>query len=149
MISLYQRLDQAFKEAIKNQQPVTAATLRLLKSAIHYREVDARRQLTEAELQAIINTQAKQRREAMAEYTKAGRPELAKKEEEELSVLLSFLPPQLSQAEIEAEVVGVIAELGASGPKDLGKVMKGAMARLSGRADGKVIQEIVRQRLGS
>lgn len=149
MISLYQRLDQAFKEAIKNQQPVTAATLRLLKSAIHYREVDARRQLTEAELQAIINTQAKQRREAMAEYTKAGRPELAKKEEEELGVLLSFLPPQLSQAEVEAEVAGVIAELGANGPKDLGKVMKGAMARLSGRADGKVIQEIVRQRLGS
>jgi uncharacterized protein YqeY len=149
MISLYQRLDQAFKEAIKNQQPVTAATLRLLKSAIHYREVDARRQLTEAELQAIINSQVKQRREAMAEYTKAGRPELAKKEEEELGVLLSFLPPQLSQAEMEAEVAGVIAELGASSPKDLGKVMKGAMARLAGRADGKVIQEIARQRLGS
>ena len=67
MTTLYQRLDQAFKEAIKNQQPVTAATLRLLKSAIHYREVDAGRQLTEAELQAIINTQVKQRREAMAE----------------------------------------------------------------------------------
>jgi uncharacterized protein YqeY len=149
MISLYQRLDQAFKEAIKNQQPVTAATLRLLKSAIHYREVDARRQLTEAELQAIINTQAKQRREAMVEYTKAGRPELAKKEEEELGVLLSFLPPQLSQEELEAAVIGVINELGASGPKDLGKVMKGAMARLAGRADGKVIQEIARQRLGS
>jgi uncharacterized protein len=149
MISLYQRLDQAFKEAIKNQQPVTAATLRLLKSAIHYREVDLRRQLTEAELQAIINTQGKQRREAMAEYTKAGRPELAKKEEEELGVLLSFLPPQLSQTEVEAEVAGVIAELGASGPNDLGKVMKGAMARLAGRADGKVIQEIARQRLGS
>jgi uncharacterized protein len=149
MISLYQRLDQAFKEAIKNQQPVTAATLRLLKSAIHYREVDARRQLTEAELQAIINTQAKQRREAMAEYTKAGRPELAKKEEEELGVLLSFLPPQLSAEELAAEVAGIIVELGARGPKDLGKVMKGVMARLTGRADGKVIQEIVRQRLGS
>jgi len=149
MISLYQRLDQAFKEAIKNQQPVTASTLRLLKSAIHYRELDARRQLTEAELQAIINTQVKQRREAMAEYSKAGRPELAKKEEEELSVLLSFLPPQLSPEEMAAEVAGVIAELGASGPQDFGKVMKGAMARLTGRADGKVIQEIVRQRLGS
>jgi uncharacterized protein YqeY len=149
MTTLYQRLDQAFKEAIKNQQPVTAATLRLLKSAIHYREVDARRQLTETELQAIINTQVKQRREAMAEYNKAGRPELAKKEEEELSVLLSFLPPQLSSEELSAEVEGVIAELGASGPKDFGKVMKNAMPRLTGRADGKVIQEIVRQRLGS
>ena len=149
MTTLYQRLDQVFKEAIKNQQPVTAATLRLLKTAVRYREVDAGRRLTEVELQAIINTQVKQRREAMAEYTKAGRPELAKKEEEELGVLLSFLPPQLSQEELAAEVAGVIAELGANGPKDFGKVMKSAMARLSGRADGKVVQEIVRQHLGS
>ena len=149
MISLYERLDQAFKEAIKKQQPVATSTLRLLKSAIRYREVDVKRPLTEAELQATINTQAKQRREAIAEYVKAGRPELAKQEEEELSVLLSFLPPQLSPEEMAAEVAAVIAELGATGPNDLGKVMKNAMARLAGRADGKMIQEIARQRLGS
>ena len=148
-MSLYQRLDQALKEAIKNQQPVATSTLRLLKSAIRYREVDVRRPLTEAELQATINTQAKQRREAIAEYTKAGRPELAKREEEELSVLLSFLPPQLSPEEMAAEVHAVIAELGATGPNDLGKVMKNAMARLAGRADGKVIRDIAQQRLGS
>ncbi len=148
-MSLYQRLDQALKEAIKNQQPVATSTLRLLKSAIRYREVDVRRPLTEAELQATINTQAKQRREAIAEYTKAGRPELAKQEEEELSVLLSFLPPQLSPEEMAAVVNAVIAELGATGPNDLGKVMKNAMARLAGRADGKVIREIAQQRLGS
>jgi hypothetical protein len=148
-MSLYQRLDQALKEAIKNQQPVATSTLRLLKSAIRYREVDVRRPLTEAELQATINTQVKQRREAVAEYTKAGRPELAKQEEEELSVLLSFLPPQLSPEEMAAEVNAVIVELGATGPNDLGKVMKNAMARLAGRADGKVIREIAQQRLGS
>ena len=149
MTSLYERLDQALKEAIKNQHPVATSTLRLLKSAIRYREVDVRRPLTEAELQATINTQVKQRREAIAEYTKAGRPELAKQEEEELSVLLSFLPPQLSPEEMAAEVHAVIAELGATGPNDLGKVMKNAMARLAGRADGKVIREIAQQRLGS
>ena len=148
-MSLYQRLDQALKEAIKNQQPVATSTLRMLKSAIRYREVDVRRPLTEAELQATINTQVKQRREAMAEYNKAGRPELARQEEEELSVLLSFLPPQLSPEEMAAEVNAVIAELGATGPNDLGKVMKNAMARLAGRADGKVIREIAQQRLGS
>lgn len=148
-MSLYQRLDQAFKEAIKNQQPVATSTLRLLKSAIRYREVDAKRPLTEAELQATLNTQVKQRREAMAEYLKAGRPELARQEEEELSVLLSFLPPQLSPEEMAAEVAAVIQELGATGPNDLGKVMKNAMARLAGRADGKVIREIAQQRLGS
>jgi uncharacterized protein YqeY len=148
-MSLYQRLDQALKEAIKNQQPVATSTLRLLKSAIRYREVDVRRPLTEAELQATINTQAKQRREAIAEYTKAGRPELARQEEEELSVLLSFLPPPLSPEEMAAAVNAVIAELGATGPNDLGKVMKNAMARLAGRADGKVIRDIAQQRLGS
>jgi len=148
-MSLYQRLDQALKEAIKNQQPVATSTLRLLKSAIRYREVDVRRPLTEAELQATINTQAKQRREAIAEYTKAGRPELARQEEEELSVLLSFLPPPLSSEEMAAEVAAVIAELGATGPNDLGKVMKNAMARLAGRADGKLIRDIAQQRLGS
>jgi uncharacterized protein YqeY len=128
---------------------VAASTLRLLKTAIRYREVEVKRPLTEAELQATINTQVKQRREAVAEYTKAGRPELAKQEEEELSFLLSFLPPQLSPAEMAAEVAAVIAELGATGPNDLGKVMKNAMARLAGRADGKVIREIAQQRLGS
>jgi uncharacterized protein YqeY len=148
-MSLYQRLDQAFKEAIKKQQPVAVSTLRLVKSAIRYREVEVKRPLTEAELQATLNTQVKQRREAVAEYLKAGRPELAKQEEEELSVLLSFLPPQLSPEEMAAEVAAVIAELGATGPNDLGKVMKNAMARLAGRADGKVIREIAQQRLGS
>jgi uncharacterized protein len=148
-MSLYQRLDQAFKEAIKKQQPVAVSTLRLVKSAIRYREVEVKRPLTEAELQATLNTQVKQRREAMAEYLKAGRPELARQEEEELSVLLSFLPPQLSPEEMAAAVAAVIDELGATGPNDLGKVMKNAMARLAGRADGKVIREIAQQRLGS
>jgi len=149
MKSLYERLDEAFKGAIKQQQPVAASTLRLLKSAIRYREVELRRLLTEEELQATVATQAKQRREAIGEYTKAGRPDLAKKEEEELGVLLSFLPPQLSIEEVEAAVSQIIQELGASGPKDFGKVMKAAMARLAGRADGKLIQEIARQHLSS
>ncbi len=149
MTSLTQRLDQAFKVALKERQAVALSTLRMLKTAIRHREVDLKRQVTEAELQAVINTQVKQRREAISEYTKAGRPDLANKEEEELSVLLSFLPPQLSPAEVEAEVVRIIQELGATSSKELGQVMKSAMASLTGRADGKVVQEIVRRRLGS
>jgi len=147
MSLLAQRLDQAFKEALKGQRATELSTLRLLRTAIRHREVDLKHQLSEAELQAVISSQAKQRREAMAEYQKAGRPDLAKKEEEELEVLLSFLPPQLSPEELEIEIAQVITELGASGPQDLGKVMKGAMSRLAGRADGKVVQEIVRRRL--
>ena len=149
MTSLSQRLDQAFKEALRGKQAVALSTLRMLKTAVRHREVDLKRQVTEEELQAVIATQVKQRREAISEYTKAGRPDLAHKEEEELSVLLSFLPPQLSQEELEAEVSRIIQEVGATGPKDLGKVMKSAMAHLTGRADGKAVQEIVRRHLGS
>lgn len=149
MISLYQRLEEAFKSALKGQQAVALSTLRMLRTAIRHREVEIKRRLTEDEVQAVIVSQGKQRREAMAEYTKAGRPDLAQKEEEELKFLLSFLPPQLTPEELEAEIGQIIAEVGASSPKDLGKVMKNAMARMAGRADGKVIQEIVRRRLSS
>ena len=140
MTTLKERLDQAFKEAIKGQQAVALATLRMLRTAVKHREV---------ELKAVIASQAKQRREAMSEYTKAGRPDLAHQEEEELKILLSFLPPQLSPEELESEIARLVMEVGASGPRDLGKVMKHAMAALAGRADGKLVQEIVRRRLGA
>ncbi len=149
MISLYQRLDDAFKGAMKGQQAVALSTLRMLRSALRHREVELKRKLTEDEVQSVIAGQAKQRREAMAEYHKAGRTDLAHKEEEELSILLSFLPSQLTQEELESEISRIIAEVGASGPKDLGKVMKSIMARVAGRADGKVVQEMVRRRLTS
>jgi uncharacterized protein YqeY len=149
MISLKERLDQAFKDALKGQQQTALSTLRMLKTAIRNKEVEVKHPLEEAEILAVINTQAKQRRDAVAEYQKAGRQDLASKEEEELSILLSFLPAQLNPEELEAEVVRIITQVGASTPKDLGKVMKTAMAELAGRADGKVVQEIVRRRLGS
>ena len=149
MISLTERLDQAFKDALKGQQQTALSTLRMLKTAIRNKEVEVKHPLEEAEILAVINTQAKQRREAAAEYQKAGRQDLASKEEEELSILLSFLPAQLNPEELEAEVVRIITQVGASTPKDLGKVMKTAMAELAGRANGKVVQEIVRRRLGS
>jgi len=149
MISLKERLDQTFKEAIKGQQQAVLSTLRMLKTAIRHKEVELIRPLAEAELLAVINTQAKQRRDAMAEYRKAGRQDLAGKEEEELNILLSFLPAQLSPEAVETEIGRIIAQVGASAPKDLGKVMKVAMAELAGRADGKMVQEIVRRRLGA
>lgn len=149
MISLKERLDQAFKEALKGQQHTVLSTLRMLKTAIRNKEVGLKHPLSEAEILTVINSQAKQRRDAAAEYQRAGRQDLASKEEEELSVLLSFLPAQLTPEELEAEVVRIIAQVGASTPKDMGKVMKTAMAELAGRADGKVVQEIVRRRLGA
>jgi uncharacterized protein YqeY len=149
MISLNEQLDQAFKKAIKGQQQTVLSTLRMLKTAVRHKEVEVKHPLSEAELLAVINSQAKQRREAIAEFSKAGRPDLANKEEEELKVLLSFLPAQLNPEAVEAEVVRIIAQVGASSPRDLGKVMKTAMAELAGKTDGKVVQEIVRRCLGA
>jgi len=149
MIPLNKRLDQAFKEAIKGQQQTVLSTLRMLKTAVRHKEVEVMHPLTEAELLAVINSQAKQRRDSITEFSKAGRRDLANKEEEELSVLLSFLPAQLNSDDVEAQIVRIIAQVGATSPKDLGKVMKTAMAELAGRTDGKVVQEIVRRRLGA
>jgi uncharacterized protein YqeY len=149
MISLKARLDQAFKDAYKGQQPVLLSTLRLLKTAVRHKEVELKRPLTESELLAVVNSQAKQRREAAAEYRRAGRQDLADKEEEELNLLLSFLPAQLSPEEVEAEVGRIITALGAGSPKDLGRVMKAAMSELAGRADGRLVQEVARRRLGA
>jgi uncharacterized protein YqeY len=149
MIPLNERLDQAFKKAIKGQQQTVLSTLRMLKTAVRHKEVEVKHPLTEAELLAVINSQAKLRRDAITEFSKAGRTDLASKEEEELSVLLSFLPAQLSSEEVEAAVVRIIAQVGATSPRDMGKVMKTAMAELAGKTDGKVVQEIVLRRLGA
>jgi hypothetical protein len=147
MSTLLERLDQAFKESLKGHQEVALATLRMVRTALKNRQVELKRPLTEDEVQGVVAAQAKQRREAIAEFVKAGRADLARKEEEELQFLLSFLPPQLSPEELEAEIARIIADVGAASAKDLGKVMKAAMAQLSGRADGKLVQEIVRRRL--
>lgn len=149
MRSLTERLDQAFREALKTKQQTVLSTLRMLKTAIRHKEVEVKHPLNDTEVLQVINSQAKQRRDAMAEYQKAGRQDLAQKEEEELNILLSFLPAQLTPEELEKELARIISQVGAQSPKDLGRVMKAAMAELAGRADGKVVQEIVRRRLGA
>lgn len=146
-MSLQEEIDAAFKAALKGQDAIKLAALRMLRTALKNRAVELRRPLTEAEILAVINSQVKQRREASAEYRRGGRPDLAEKEEEELQFLLSFLPAQLSPAELETELRAIIAEVGATGPGDVGRVMKVAMTRLAGRADGKVVNDLVRRLL--
>ena len=146
-MSLQDELDAAFKAALKNQDTLKLSALRMLRTALKNRAVELRRPLAEPEILAVINSQVKQRREAIAEYKRGGRPELAHKEEEELQFLLSFLPAQLSGEALEQEVAAVIKELEAHSPEDLGKVMKAAMARLAGRADGKEVNAIARRLL--
>ena len=147
-MSLLDEIDHCFKTALKNQDRLKVSTLRLLKTALKNREVQERRSLTEAEVIAVVNSQVKQRRDSISEFKRGHRSDLAQREEEELTFLLSFLPQQLSAAEIRRELEGIMAELGAAGPGDLGRVMKAAMARLAGRADGKEVSLLVKEMLG-
>jgi uncharacterized protein YqeY len=147
-MSLLDEIDHCFKTALKNQDRLKVSTLRLLKTALKNREVQERRSLTEAEVIAVVNSQVKQRRDSISEFKRGHRSDLAQREEEELTFLLSFLPQQLSAAEIRRELEGIMAELGAAGPGDLGRVMQAAMARLAGRADGKEVSLLVKEMLG-
>ena len=147
-MSLLDEIDHCFKTALKNQDRLKLSTLRLLKTALKNREVQERRALTEAEVVAVITSQVKQRRDSIAEFTRAGRSDLAQQEEEERKFLLSFLPQQLSAEEIRSELEGIISELQAAGPGDLGRVMKAAMVKLAGRANGKEVNELAKKMLG-
>ncbi|AEB10670.1 GatB/YqeY domain-containing protein [Desulfobacca acetoxidans] len=146
-MSLLTEIDNGFKTALKNQDRVKLSTLRMLKAALKNRQVQEKRALAEAEVVAVITSQVKQRRESIMEFTRAGRSELAQKEKEELEFLLSFLPQQLTVEELRQELTAIMRELGVTGPGDLGKVMKIAMPKFAGRADGKEVNRLVKQLL--
>jgi hypothetical protein len=147
MMSLLDEIDHCFKTALKNQDRLNLSVLRLLKAALKNRQVLERRSLTEAEVLGVINSQVKQRRDSIMEFKQAGRSDLAQKEEEELRFLLSFLPQQLTVAEIRRELEIIITESGAAGPGDLGRVMKVAMAKMAGRTDGKEVNKVAKELL--
>lgn len=138
---------QDLKAAMKAREKNRVDVLRLLKARIKNLEIDKGRALTGEEEIQVLQSAAKKRKEAIDLYEKGNRPELAEKEREELAVIQSYLPEQLSREDVEREIVLIVEETGASSMKDLGKVMKEAMARLKGKADGKLVQEIVRSKL--
>ncbi len=123
------------------------STVRLLLAAMKQKEVDERVELTDADVLAIIDKMVKQRRESIAQFEKASRQDLADKEKAEIAVLGGYLPQRLTEAEIQAEIGSVIAETGASGPKDMGKVMAVLKPKLAGRADMGQVSNLVKSRL--
>lgn len=145
---LQERIHADLLEATRRGDVVTRETLRLLRSAIRYAEVERGRQLDEAEIYEVITRQIRQRRESIAEFEKGGRPDLAAKERSELEVLERYLPAQLTREEIVELARQVIAEVGAGGPRDVGKVMGRLMPRLRGRADGRLVSAVVQELLG-
>jgi uncharacterized protein YqeY len=144
-MGLKAEIQDAMKAALKKGDRLTLSTLRLLLSALHNEEIKNRRELGTEEIHKIISTLGKQRTEAIELFRKGKREDLADKEEAELKVLQQFLPRPLSEDEVRALIASSITEVGASGVQDLGKVMKQLMPRVSGRADGKRVNELARE----
>lgn len=150
-MSLQDKLSADLKEAMRSGDERRKSVLRLVRTAIKYAEVarGAGTVLDDARVLDVIARQTRERRESIAEFTKGKRPDLAAQEEAELQILLEYLPQQLSRAEIVAEAGKAITELGARGPGDKGKVMPVVIGRLRGRADGRVVNEVVTELLAA
>jgi uncharacterized protein YqeY len=134
-MSLKERINEDMKSAMRAKDAERLATIRLLMAAMKQKEVDERIELDEAAVVAVLDKMVKQRKDSIAAFTQAGRTELADKEAAEITVLQAYLPQRLSADEVAAEVKAIVAELGASGPGDMGKVMGAVKQRLAGKAE--------------
>jgi len=138
-MSLKQQITEDMKTAMRAKETARLGAIRLLLSAMKQREVDERIELTDADIVAIIEKMLKQRRDSISQYEAANRQDLADVEKFEVTVLQTYMPQQFSEAEIVSAIAAVIAETGAAGPQDMGKVMAAIKPKLAGRADmGKV-----------
>ena len=146
-MSLKDKLTEDLKQAMRQGDEQRRSTLRLVMAAIKNAEIEKRRELEEGELLAIIAKEAKQRRESIAEFERGGRQDLADREEAELQILLAYLPEQLSREEIEAQARQIIAEVGATSPAQMGQVMRRLMPLMQGKADGKLVSQVVKELL--
>lgn len=150
MSTIYEAITAGMKKAMLGKDTVALGALRSLKAALQNAQVargNVHEELPEAEAQAVVRKQMKQREDAIAMYEQASRPELAEKEKAEIVVLSGFLPQEMSEAEILPILEAVVAELGATSKKDMGRVMKEMQARTEGRAPGKVLSGLVAKRL--
>lgn len=143
MGTLSEKIRADLTESMKAKTAERTATLRMLQSAIKYEQIENKSELSDEETLAVIRKAVKQRLDSIDQFTKGNRPELAAKEASELEILKAYLPPELSDDELESGIREIIASTGAQSKKDLGKVMKEASARYKGRAEGKKLQEIV------
>jgi len=132
------------KDAMRAKDAPRLSTLRMLKSAIEYHKIDKKQEkLTDAEVTTVIKKQIKQRQDSIEGFEKGGRTDLVEKERAELAVLKSYLPEELSPAQVEEVVKATITELGATTKADMGKVMKAVQTKLAGRADNRLVSQLV------
>jgi uncharacterized protein YqeY len=148
-MALVDEVSRGITEAMKSRDQDVLGTLRMLKTALTNKEVEKGRALEDAEALQVVSTLVKQRRDSIEQFTRGGRADLADKESREIVILERFLPPAAGPEAIDAAVAAAIAESGASGTKDFGKVMKAAMAALAGTSvDGRQVSDAVKRRLG-
>jgi uncharacterized protein YqeY len=149
-MSLGNQIISDLTAAMKSQDPARTSTLRMVKAAMMNRKIEKGGELDDDEIQKLLRSLVKQRRDSIDQYEKAGRQELADKEKAEIDVIESYLPQAASKEVIEQAVVAAITETGANSMKDMGKVMKAVQASLAGKnADGRLVSEIVKAKLGS
>src|SRR6266508_3693013 len=149
-MTLSEQIQKDITAAMKAREEQRLSTLRMVKTALKNREIEKRAPLDDKESQQVLSTLIKQRKDSIEQFTKGGRQDLADKEAAEILVLVEYLPPAADAAVVERTVAEAIQETGASSPKDMGRVMKAAMAKLAGQGvDGKNVNELVRQRLAS
>lgn len=146
-MSLKQKITEDMKAAMRAKDAARLSAIRLLTAAIKQKEVDERIEANDAQVLAIIEKMIKQRKDSISQYEAGGRPDLADIEKAELAILAAYMPASLSAAEVEAEVAAAVAEAGAAGPQDIGKVMALLKPRLAGRADMSVASALVKAAL--
>jgi hypothetical protein len=147
MTDLAERLDHDLKDAMRSREKVRLGTIRRARAALKNAEIEARGSLPDDAAVRVLRGLVKQHRESIDQFRAGGRDDLVARETEEMAVLEAYLPAQLDEAAISAVVAEVIAAEGAAGPGDLGRVMKAAMSRLGGRADGKEVRAIAQRQL--
>ena len=147
-MSLNEKIADDLKDAMKNRDSFRLACLRILKSSIKTKQVEIGRELEDEEIHKVIFSLVRKGKEAASEFRAGGREDLALKEESEVGILQEYLPEQLTRDKMEEIIREVISDLSASSVKDLGRVMKTAMDKMAGRAEGKEVNKIVRQLLG-
>jgi uncharacterized protein len=141
------KIEKESVAAAKAKDKIRLSALRMMKTALHNKEIDLRRELTEAEFLQVVASMVKQRRDSIEQFEKGGRTDLVEKEQAELAVVQEFMPQQMSVEDIRQAIEKAVSDLGAGGPKDMGKVMKALMPVVSGKADGKVVSDMVKARL--
>jgi uncharacterized protein YqeY len=146
-VQLSEKLSDDYKEALKAGDKSRVSILRMIKAAVKNKEIEKGSSLSDDEIYAILRSFVKRANESIEQFSQAGRTDLAEKEKEELSIMQGYLPRQLGEDEIRKLVKEVISETGASGMKDMGKVMKAVMARTKGQVDGKLVNTIVNETL--